>query len=244
MVQITIGGRSELQSPEADIVEGLVVNDLDLIGVFDELMHGEGGVVGLDDGVGHFGGWEHGEGAHDPVWVLLTDLGDQESSHAGASASSEGVSNLESLKAVAALGLLSDNVENGVDELGSFGVMALGPVVAGSGLAEDEVVGAEELTERSSSDGVHCAGLEIHENGAGHVSASSGLIVVHVDPLELKVGVSMIGTGRVNAMLVGDDLPELGADLVAALTSLNVNDFAQCKGCVELLGCLVCVGAG
>jgi hypothetical protein len=28
-------------------------------------------------------------------------------------------------------------------------------------------------------------------------------------------------------VLVADDLPELGADLVAALTSLEVNDFAH-----------------
>ena len=37
----------------------------------------------------------------------------------------------------------------------------------------------------------------------------------------------MIGTGRVNTVLVGDDLPELGTDLVAALASLDVNNFAH-----------------
>ena len=34
----------------------------------------------------------------------------------------------------------------------------------------------------------------------------------------------MVGSGRVNAVLVGDDLPELGADLVTALASLDVDD--------------------
>jgi hypothetical protein len=33
-------------------------------------------------------------------------------------------------------------------------------------------------------------------------------------------------TGRVNTVLVGDDLPKLGADLVAGLASLDVNEFA------------------
>ena len=37
----------------------------------------------------------------------------------------------------------------------------------------------------------------------------------------------MVGTGRVNAVFVGDDLPELGADLVAALACLDVDDFAH-----------------
>ena len=35
-------------------------------------------------------------------------------------------------------------------------------------------------------------------------------------------------------MLVGDDLPELGADLVAALASLDVNDLAH--ACFVLAG--------
>ena len=32
------------------------------------------------------------------------------------------------------------------------------------------------------------------------------------------------GTGGVDAVLIGDDLPELGTDLVTALTSLDVNE--------------------
>merc|ERR1711939_740758 len=167
MVKVTVGGGGELEGPEADIVEGLVVNAHDLIGVLNKLMDGEGGVVGLNDGVGHLGGWHDREGAHHTVGVFLTDLGDEEGSHAGASATTERVGDLESLEAVAALGFLADNIEDGVDELSTFGVVALGPVVAGTGLAEHEVVGAEELTERSSADGVHGSGLEIHEDGTG-----------------------------------------------------------------------------
>ena len=34
------------------------------------------------------------------------------------------------------------------------------------------------------------------------------------------------GTGGVDAVLIGDDLPELGTDLVTALTSLDVNELA------------------
>ena len=84
--------------------------------------------------------------------VLFSDLGDKECAHAGSSSSSEGVSELEALKAVATFGFLSDDVEDGVNELSAFGVMALGPVVSGSGLAEDEVVGSEELSVRAGSD--------------------------------------------------------------------------------------------
>ena len=107
--------------------------------------------------------------------------------------------------------------------------MSLGPVVSGSGLSEDKVVGSEELTEGSSSNRVHGSWLKIHKDGSGDVSSSSGFIVVDVDSLQLKVRVSMIGTGGVNSVLVRDDLPELGSDLVTALSSLDVYDFSHFK---------------
>merc|ERR1712195_122279 len=227
MVKVTVGGGGELEGSEADIVEGLVVNAHDLIGVLNKLMDGEGGVVGLNDGIGDLGGRHDGEGAHHAVGVLFTDLGDQKCSHTGTGTTTEGVGNLESLEAIAALSFLADDIEDGVDELGAFGVMSLGPVVSGTGLSEDKVVGAEELSERSSTDGIHGAGLEIHKDSAGDVTASGSLVVVDVDPLESEVGISVVRTGRVNSMLVGDDLPELGTDLVTALTSLNVDDFTH-----------------
>jgi hypothetical protein len=148
MVEVTVGGGGQLEGSEADVVEGLVVDDLDLVSVLDELVDGEGGVVWLDDGVRDLGGGEDGEGFHDSIGVLLTDLGDQEGSHTRAGSTTEGVADLEALKAVTTLSLLSDDVEDGVNELGTLSVVTLGPVVSGSGLTEDEVVRSEELTER------------------------------------------------------------------------------------------------
>jgi hypothetical protein len=102
-------------------------------------------------------------------------------------ATAERVGHGEALEAVAALGLLADNVKDGVDQLGALGVVALGPVVAGARLAEDEVVRAEDLAEGARADGVHGARLEVHEDVAGHVAAARRLVVVHVDALQLEV---------------------------------------------------------
>ncbi len=55
MVQVSISGSGQFQSSETDIVEGFVINDHALIGVFDQLMDGESGVVRFNDGIGHFG---------------------------------------------------------------------------------------------------------------------------------------------------------------------------------------------
>ena len=46
-------------------------------------MNREGGVVGLHHGVGHLRGGHHRVGVHDPVRVLLTDLGDEQGAHTG-----------------------------------------------------------------------------------------------------------------------------------------------------------------
>ena len=87
--------------------------------------------------------------------------------------------------------------------------MSLGPVVASAGLPEHEVVGSEDLAVGAGPDGVHGAGLQVHQDGPGDVLPTAGLVVVHVDPLQLEVGVSMVGSGGVDAVLVRDDLPEL-----------------------------------
>ena len=227
MVKITVGWGGELEGSEADIIKGLVINAHNLIGVFDELMDREGGVVWLNDGIRDLWGRHDGESGHDSIWVLFSDLGDEEGSHTGSGTTTEGVGDLETLEAIATFGFLSDNIKDGVDELSTFGVMTLGPVVTGTGLSEDEVVWSEELSEWSSSDGVHGSWLKIHEDGSWDVSSTSGFVVVDVDSLELEIGVTVVGTGRVNTVLVGDDLPEFGTDLVTALTTLDVNDFSH-----------------
>ena len=140
--------------------------------------------------------------------------------------------NKDTLEAIAVLGLLANDIEHRVDQLGAFGVVTFGPVVAGAGLAEDEVVGAEDLAEGPRSDGVHGAGLQIHEHRARHVPAAAGLVVVDVDALQLQLRVAAVAAGVVDAVLVADHLPELGADLVAALAALDVEDLSHLPACL------------
>jgi hypothetical protein len=139
------------------------------------------------------------------------------------------VGDLETLEAIATFGFFTDDIEDGVDEFSTFGVMSLGPIVTGTSLSEDEVVGSEELTEGSGTDGVHGTGLEIHEDGAGNVTSTGSFVEVNVDSLELEIGITVVRTGGVNTVFVGDDFPEFGSDLVTALTGLNVNDFSHVK---------------
>jgi hypothetical protein len=87
--------------------------------------------------------------------------------------------------------------------------VSLCPVVAGSALSEDKVVWSEDLSEGSGADAVHGAGLQVHQHGPRDVFAAAGLVEVHIDALQLEVGVAVVRASRVNTVLIGDDLPEL-----------------------------------
>ena len=227
MVQVTVGWGGEFQGSEADIVKSFVINAVGLVGVLDELVNGQGGVVWFDNGVGDLWRWDNGEGVHDSVWVFLSDFRDQEGSHAGSGTATERVGELKPLKAIARLSLLSHNIEHTIDEFSAFGVVTFGPVVSGSGLSENEVVWSEDLAEWTGSNRVHGTWLQIDEDSSWNVFTAGGFIVVNVDSFELEIGITVVGSGWVDSVFVGDDLPELGTDLVTALAGLKVDDFSH-----------------
>ena len=83
-----------INKPEADIVEGFVINAVCLIGVFNQLMDRKCGVVWFNDGVGDLWWWDNGECVHDAIWVFFTDLGNEKCSHTGSSTTTERVCEL------------------------------------------------------------------------------------------------------------------------------------------------------
>lgn len=60
----------------------------------------------------YLGGWHHTEGVHDAVWIFLTDLANEQGSHAGAGTSAQRVGELEALEAVTALRLFTDHIQD------------------------------------------------------------------------------------------------------------------------------------
>jgi hypothetical protein len=131
------------------------------------------------------------------------------------------------LKTIATFRLLAHDVKHIVDEFRTFRVVTLGPIVTRTTLSEHKVVGTEELAVCTVADRVHSAGLEINKDGAGNVLSAMSFIVINVNAFELEITFAFVGTIGLNAVLVGDHLPELGADLVSALTGLDVYDFAH-----------------
>ena len=190
-------------------------------------MDWECSVVWFDNGIRDLGGWENGESFHNSIGVFFSDLGDKESSHTRTSTTTERVGDLETLEAIATFSFFSNNIEYWVNKFSTFSVMTFGPVVTSSSLSENEVIGSEELTEWSSSDGVHCSWFEVHKNSSWDESTTSSFVIIDVDSFELEVGITMISTGWVDSVFIGDDFPEFSTDLVTALTCLNVNEFSH-----------------
>lgn len=151
----------------------------------------------------------HAERHHDSVGIFLAYFRDEQGAHAGAGAAAERMRELESLEAVAALGLLADNVQDGVDELGALRVVALGPVVTGATLPEHEIVWPEYLAKRSRTDRVHRSRLQIDQNRARYIFTACRLVVVDVYSLQLQIRVAVVRACRIDPVFVRDYFPKL-----------------------------------
>jgi hypothetical protein len=153
----------------------LVVDAEGLIRVLYKLMDRKSSVVGLDNSVRDLRGWHNRECGHHAIGKLLADLGDQEGTHPRACATTEGVCDLEALEAVTGFSLTTDDINDLVNQLSTFGVVSLGPVVTSTRLTEDEVVGTEKLAERPRTDSVHSARLKVDEDGTRNIFVPAGL---------------------------------------------------------------------
>merc|ERR1719217_707594 len=94
------------EGTEANVVQRFVIHHEYLVRILHQLVERKHSVVWLHHCVRHLRRRNHRECAHDPVRVLLADLGDQQRAHPTPGAPTKGVAELEPLEAIAALGLL------------------------------------------------------------------------------------------------------------------------------------------
>ena len=80
--------------------------------------------------------------------------------------------------------------------------MTLGPVVTSSGLTKHKVVRSEDLAIWTRPDTVHGARLQVHQDSPGYILATTGLVVVDIDSLQLQVRLTSVGTSGVNTMFI------------------------------------------
>ena len=73
-----------------------------------------------------------------------------------------------------------------------------------------------------------------YQDCAWDISTARGLVVINVDALELQIRIAVIGSSWVNSVLVRDHFPELSADLVSALSCLDVDDLSHLVAAVAV----------
>jgi hypothetical protein len=180
VVKITISWSGQFKGSEANIVQGFIINDHAFISIFNQLMDGQGGIVGFDNCIRYFRGRDDGKGLHNSVRIFFSNFGDQKGTHTRSSTTTQGVGDLETLEAIASFSFFSDDIEYGVDEFGTFSVVTFSPVVSCSSLSENKVVRSEELTEWSSSNGVHGSWHKIHEYSSWNITTTGCFVVIKV----------------------------------------------------------------
>jgi len=222
-VQVGVGGPLDVEVSTADVVHGLVVEHDGDVGVLEERVGRQDGVVRLNDGGGHLGGGVDGESELGFLAVIDGESLEEERSETGSGTSTDGVEDEETLETSALIGELADSVEAEIDDLTSDGVMSTGEVVGGILLSGDELLGVEQLSVSSGTDLIDDSGLEIEEDSAGDVLAGTSLgeegvegIVTTTDSLiggHLAIGL--------NSVLEAEELPAGVTDLDTGLSNVD-----------------------
>jgi hypothetical protein len=174
-VQVLVVGTGNVQVALADVIDSLVVNQECAVGVLDGAVGGQDSVVGLDNGGRDTGSRVDGELELALLAVLGGEALEEQGAESRTGTTTEGVEDQEALQGVAVVGDTSDAVDNAVDHLLADGVVATGVVVGSILLAADQQLGVEERAVVTGADLVNGRGVQVDEDGAGHVFAATGL---------------------------------------------------------------------
>merc|ERR1711871_975556 len=228
-VQVGVGRALDVEAATADVVQGLVVKHDSDIGVLEEGVGGEHGVVGLDHSGGDLGGGVAAEGQLGLLAVVHGETLQKEGAEARASTSTDGVEHHEALEASALVGELTEAVEGEVHDLLTHGVVATGIVVGSILLTGDKLLGVVELTVGTGADLVDHSGLEVEVDAAGHVLASTSLGEEGVEGV-IATTDGLVGGHlaiRLDTVLEAVQLPAAVTDLATALTAMNGDGFTH-----------------
>ncbi len=174
-VQVGVGGALDIEVTTADVIEGLVVDLVGDIGVFQQRVDAQHGVVRLDDGGGDLRAGPHGEGDLGLLPVIDGQTLHHEASETGTGTTSDGVVDHEPLKTGTVISELPDPVEAEIDDLLPDGVVTTGEVVSSVLLPGDQLFRVEQLTVGSGPDLIDDGGLQIDEDGTGDVLPGTSL---------------------------------------------------------------------
>jgi len=222
-VEVGVGRTLNVEATTADVVEGLVVKHDGDVGVLEEGVGSEHGVVRLDDGGGDLRGRVGTETELGLLAVVDRETLEEEGTETGTGTTSDGVEAHETLEASTLVGELAKAVEGEVDNLLTHGVMAAGVVVGRILLTGDELLRVVELAVGTGTDLIDHSRLEVEENGARDVLASTGLGEEGVEGVVTTTD-GLVGRHlavRLDTVLEAVKLPTTVTDLAATLADVD-----------------------
>jgi len=228
-VQIGVGGALDVEVATADIVEGLVVNEIGDISVLEERVNTEHCVVWLHHSGSDLGATPDSEGDLRLLAVIDGETLEEKAAETGASATTDGVEDHESLKTSAVVRQLADAVQNQINNFFANRVMASREIVAGIFLARDQLLGMEQLTVGTRADLIDDGGLQINEDGTRNVFSRTSLTEEGVETIIATANGLVRGHLAIglNAVLEAEKLPASISDLDTGLTNVNEDGFAH-----------------
>ena len=228
-VQVGVGWSLDIEVSSADIIDGFVIEDNGDIGVLEEGVSGEDGVVWLNNGGGDLWGWVDGETELGFLTVIDGESFEKEGSESGTGSSTDGVEDEETLETSTLIGELSDSVEAEINDFFTDGVMSSGEVVGSIFFTGDELLWVEQLSVGSGSDLIDNGWLEIEEDSSWDVLTSTGLGEEGVEGIVTTTD-GFIGwhlTVRLDSVLEAEKLPAGVTNLDTGLTDVDGNDFSH-----------------
>merc|ERR1719347_7290 len=175
LVEVGVRGPLDIQVPSADVVDGFIVNHEGTVRVFQGGVGGQDSIVRLNYGSGNLGSRVDSKLKLGLLAVVNREPLHKKGGESGASASSKGVEDEESLETSASIGQLPDSVEDEINNFLSDGVVASSVVVSGILLSVDELFRMVKLLVGSNSGLVNHSGLQVNKDSSGDVFAGVSL---------------------------------------------------------------------
>jgi len=222
-VEVRVGRALNVEGTTADVVDGLVVKHDGDVGVLEERVGRQDGVVWLNNSGGDLRRGVDGEAKLGLLAVIDGESLEKERSEAGSGSTANGVEDQETLETGTLVSKLSDSVEAEVDNFFTNGVVTTGEVVGSILLTGDELLGVEELSVGTGPDLIDDGGFKIEEDTSWDVFSSTsfgeegveGIITTTNGFVRWHLSIGL------NAVLEAEQFPTGVTDLDTSLTDVN-----------------------
>jgi hypothetical protein len=226
-IQVGVCWSLNIEVTTADIVQSFVIDLICDIGVFQERVNAQHGVVRFDDGGSDLRARPHSEGDLRLLTVIDGQSFHHQATQTGSSSSSDSVVDHESLKTGTVIGQFTDTIQAQIDDLLTDGVVTTSKVVCGIFLTGDQLFRMEQLTVSSGTNLIDHCGLQIDEDGTRNVLSGTGLGEKRVEGI-ITTSDRLIGwhlTIGLDTVFQTEQLPARITDLDTGLTDVNAQSF-------------------